>query len=78
MLISADLVRGKQMACWPEVAKELEEAGGTFIDEALVEDGQFITARMPGDLHRHLYGTLQYLKGNIRNEDRTTRKSSAA
>ena len=76
ILISANLVKGKEMACWPEVAKELEEAGGTFIDEALVEDGQFITARMPGDLHRHLYGVLQYLKGNVNDESRDTRKAA--
>jgi protease I len=78
VLISADLVRGKQMASWPEVAKELEEAGATFVDEALVEDGQFITARMPGDLPRHLYGVLQYLKGNVSGQSRDARKSSAA
>jgi protease I len=63
VLISADLVRGKRMASWPEVAKELEEAGAIFVDEALVEDGQFITGRQPGDLPRHLYGVLDYLHG---------------
>lgn len=63
VLISADLVRGKQMACWPEVREELEKAGGIFVDEALVMDGQFITSRMPGDLHRHLWATLQILMG---------------
>lgn len=63
VLISAGLVSGKRMAAWPEVAKELEEAGAIFIDEALVEDGQFITGRQPGDLPRHLYGVLDYLQG---------------
>ena len=78
VLISAGLVKGKQMACWPEVAKELEEAGGIFVDEALVEDGQFITGRMPGDLHRHLYGVLKYLKGTVTDRKRADRKPSAA
>jgi protease I len=78
VLISADLVRGKQMAVWPEVAKELEEAGGTFVDEALVEDGQFITSRKPGDLHRHLYGVLQVLSGKVSgNSSRSERKASS-
>ena len=63
LLISAELVRGKRMACWPEVREELEEAGGMFVDEALVEDGQFITARQPGDLPRHMWGVLDYLQG---------------
>ncbi len=65
ILITAGLVRGKQMACWPEVREELEQAGGIYVDEALVEDGQFITARMPGDLPRHLYGVLQALEGKL-------------
>ncbi len=65
VLISAGLVKGKQIAAWPEVAKEIQEAGGTWVDEALVEDGQFITGRKPGDLHRHLYGVLQYLNGEV-------------
>lgn len=78
ILITAGLAEGRQMACWPEVREELEEAGGTFVDEALVEDGQFITSRMPGDLHRHLYGVLQYLKGNVRNQSRSERKRPSA
>jgi len=78
VLISAGLVKGKQMASWPEVGKEIQEAGGTFVNEALVEDGQFITARQPGDLHRHLYGVLQYLNGKATNQSRAERKSSAA
>ncbi|MBI3630740.1 MAG: type 1 glutamine amidotransferase [Candidatus Sungbacteria bacterium] len=73
LLISAGLVKNKQMAAWPEIAGEIEEAGGIFINEALVEDGQFITSRKPGDLHRHLYGVLQYLQGNIPNESRVER-----
>jgi protease I len=64
VLISAGLVRGKRMAAYPEVRKELEAAGGMFVDEALVEDGQFITARQPGDLPRHLWGVLDYLQGH--------------
>lgn len=63
LLISAGIAAGKRMAAWPEVRKELEEAGAVFVDEALVEDGQFITARRPGDLPRHMWGVLDYLQG---------------
>lgn len=64
ILITADLVKGVEMACWPGVADELKKAGGIFADEALVEDGQFITARQPGDLHRHVNGALKFLNGD--------------
>ena len=62
ILISAGLVKGKKIAAWPEVKDEIEEAGGIYADEALKESGQFITARKPGDLHRHLCGILECLK----------------
>ncbi len=78
VLISAELVMNKEMACWPEVADELQDAGGIFIDEALVIDGQFITARMPGDLHRHLYGVLQMLSGEAAHQPRSLRRPTAA
>lgn len=64
ILAAANVIQGKRIAAWPEIQDEIEEAGATFVDEALVEDGQFITGRMPGDLHRHLYGVLQVLKGS--------------
>ena len=63
ILITAELVRGKQMACFHEVREELVKAGGIYVNEALVEDGQFITARQPGDLPRHLAGVLDALEG---------------
>jgi protease I len=78
ILISAGLAKGRQMAAWPEIAEELREAGATFVDEALVEDEQFITARKPGDLPRHLYGVLQALQGKLSGESRDARRSHAA
>lgn len=63
VLISAGLLSGKKIACWPEMKEELELVNATFADEALQEDGQFITARKPGDLPRHLYGVLEKLRG---------------
>jgi protease I len=64
ILATAKLLQGKQIAAWPEIKDEIEKAGATYVDEALVEDGQFITARRPGDLPRHLAGVLDVLQGN--------------
>ncbi|MES2961704.1 MAG: type 1 glutamine amidotransferase domain-containing protein [Pseudomonadota bacterium] len=61
VLISAGLVKDKKIAAYPEVKGELEKAGATYVDEALQIDGQYITARKPGDLHRHLQGVLEHL-----------------
>lgn len=62
ILVSAGLVQGRTLAAWPEVGKEIQDAGGMFADEALQIDGQFITARMPGDLPRHMDGALRALE----------------
>ena len=64
LLAAANLLQGKEVAAWPECQGEMEQAGAKFVDEALVIDGQLITARMPGDLHRHLAGTLDALQGD--------------
>jgi len=68
ILISAGLVKGRRIAAWVKMEEEVEEAGAEFANEALQEEGQFITARMPGDLHRHLYGVLQCLKDSAKSE----------
>lgn len=64
VLLSAGVLKGIEVAAWPEIREELEEGGAQFTDEALQIDGQFITARCPGDLHRHLSGVIQRLKEN--------------
>lgn len=65
LLIEAGLVSGRKMSGYDGIKEELEEAGAQYIDEALVIDGQFITARLPGDLHRHLCGVMETLQGTV-------------
>lgn len=52
LLISADIVRGRQVTSWPSVAVDLENAGAIWIDEPVVRDGNIITSRKPADLPR--------------------------
>jgi protease I len=62
ILAAADCIKGKRIAAWPEVKDEVEEAGATYVNEATVVDGQFITARWPGDLPSHMKAALQALQ----------------
>jgi protease I len=59
MLAAAGVIEGRKIAAWPDVKDEVEEAGATYANEETVVDGQFITARWPGDLPRHLAITLK-------------------
>lgn len=61
ILVSAGLVKGRTLAAYPEVQKEIEAAGGTFKNVELVQDGIYITSRWPGDLPTHLSAALHYL-----------------
>jgi protease I len=62
VLAAAGLVQGYRIAAWPDVAKEVEDAGGRYTDEPTVIDGAFITARWPGDLPFHVAATLKVLQ----------------
>lgn len=49
-LIEAGLVRGKKMTSWPSIQTDLKNAGATWVDEAVVVDGNLITSRKPDDI----------------------------
>ena len=61
LLAAADLIKGRHIAAWPEVKKDLEEAGAIYENKETFCDGQFITARWPADLPSHLKYTLRAL-----------------
>jgi protease I len=50
LLISADIVKGKRITSWPSIAIDLTNAGATWVDERVVQDGNIITAGRPADL----------------------------
>lgn len=61
LLIEADLVRGRTLTSWPGVRPELERAGATWIDRAVVVDGNLVTARKPADLEQFCAAILERL-----------------
>ncbi len=50
LLISADVLRGKTITCVKTIRDDVKNAGANYVDQALVEDGNLITSRVPGDL----------------------------
>ncbi len=42
---SAGLVRGRRLTCYEHVRSEAEAAGGTFLEQACVRDGNLVSAR---------------------------------
>ena len=50
LLVEADVVRGRRVTSWPSIRTDLRNAGGTWVDEAVVSDGNIITSRNPDDV----------------------------
>lgn len=48
--ISAGVVKGHTVTSWPSLQDDIRNAGGTWVDREVVEDGNFITSRKPDDL----------------------------
>jgi protease I len=48
--ISAGLMKGRTVTSWPSLQDDIRNAGGTWVDQEVVEDGNFITSRKPDDL----------------------------
>ncbi|HET8601260.1 MAG TPA: type 1 glutamine amidotransferase domain-containing protein [Segeticoccus sp.] len=49
-LVEADVVRGKRLTSWPSLQTDIRNAGGDWVDEEVVQDGNLITSRKPDDL----------------------------
>ena len=50
LLVSAGLVEGRRLTSYPSLADDVRNAGGEWVDEQVVVDGNLITSRNPGDL----------------------------
>jgi protease I len=49
-LITADVVRGREMTSYPAIKVDLTNAGALWVDRAVVVDQGLVTSRNPGDL----------------------------
>jgi len=50
LLISAGVVSGRRLTSVNKIRDDITNAGGIYADEALIEDGNLITSRVPADL----------------------------
>jgi protease I len=50
LLVSAGLVKGRTLTSWPSLQDDIRNAGGTWIDQQVVENRNWVTSRSPQDL----------------------------
>lgn len=62
LLINAQIVKNKRLTSWPSVKTDLINAGGIWMDQAVVQDRNLITSRNPGDITEFNKAILEQLK----------------
>jgi len=50
LLVSSGLAKGKRMTSYKTLQDDIRNAGGTWVDEQVVVDGNLITSRQPDDI----------------------------
>ena len=58
VLASAGLVEGRTLTSWPGIRDDLVNAGATWLDRELVQDGNLTTSRGPQDMSAFVRGML--------------------
>jgi len=61
LLITADVLRGRKITGWKSVIQDIKNAGAEFIDAEVVEDGNLVSSRQPGDLPAFIKACLEKL-----------------
>jgi protease I len=59
LLVSAGLVRGRTLAAWPSLRDDIVNAGGTWRDEPLVRNANWVSSRGPQDLQQLVPAMLE-------------------
>ena len=85
VLASAGIARGRKLTCVGIIKDDVINAGGNYVDEPVVRDGNLITSRLPGDLPEFGRAIVEYLaempskrKGNRRISPTRERRPASA
>lgn len=61
LLITADVLKGRQVTGWRSIAQDLRNAGARYRDAEVVEDGNLVSSRQPSDLPAFIEASLKRL-----------------
>lgn len=63
MIASAGIARGRKCTSFFSIKDDIVNAGGEWVDQEVVVDGNLITSRMPNDLPAFMKAVLAFLNG---------------
>ena len=62
LLINAQVLKGRKITGWKSLVHDIKNAGAEFVDQEVVEDGNLISSRNPGDLPAFIQACSKRLK----------------
>ena len=62
LLITANLLKGRKVTGWKSIIQDIKNAGAEYLDQEVVEDGNFISSRYPADIPAFIKASLDKLK----------------
>jgi protease I len=67
-LVEAGVVRGRTLTSWPSLRTDIENAGGTWVDEQVNVDRGLVTSRKPDDLPAFNAKTIEEIAEGVHQE----------
>src|SRR3954454_18069901 len=64
MLVSAGALKGRKATGYDPIRHDVENAGGEWVDESVVIDGNLITSRTPPDIPIFLAAIISYIEND--------------
>lgn len=62
LLITADVIKGRKVTGYKSIRQDIKNAGAEFADKEVVEDGNLISSRNPGDLPAFIESIIKKLE----------------
>jgi protease I len=62
LLITAKVLEGRKITGWKSIKQDIINAGAEYLDQEVVEDGNLISSRYPGDIPEFIDASLKKLQ----------------
>jgi protease I len=76
MLVETGAVRGRTVTSWPSLKTDIQNAGGTWVDEEVVLSNGVVTSRKPDDLPAFNREMIELFSGQSMGTGKTERKAA--
>lgn len=77
LLVSVGLVKGRTLTSHPSLQEEVRKAGGNWVDQEVVVDGNWVSSRKPADLPAFNQKTIEVIAGIKNKKVRGTEDENA-